>query len=112
MVLGCYYLTAENPADTKGQGRYFASLDDVAIAYDRNLIGIHAYVWVRFDGDMVMEEEEGEPKDVQTTDDGIITEVYSHRRIRKDAEGNVISQYIYTTAGRVILNKTLHDVLV
>ncbi len=111
MVLGCYYLTAENPVDTKGKDHYFASLDDVIVAFEQGIIGIHAYVWVRFEGDMLTSKAEGEPKEVQQGDDGIVTKLYDYRRVREDGEGNLISQYIYTTPGRVILNKTLHDVL-
>jgi DNA-directed RNA polymerase subunit beta' len=32
-------------------------------------------------------------------------------RVRADADGNLISQYIKTTTGRIIYNKTVHDAL-
>ncbi len=110
MVLGCYYLTAENPKATKGAGRYFSSLEDVITAYDQKLIDLHSYVWVRFDGRV--EGAEKEPIEVQTAEDGTVTELYNFQRLRKDAEGNILSQYIKTTAGRIIYNKTVHDALV
>jgi DNA-directed RNA polymerase subunit beta' len=111
MVLGCYYLTAENPAAEKGSGRYFSSLEDVIIAYEQKQVDIHAYVWVRFDG-AVESEDEVEPQEVTTAEDGTVTKLYKFRRIREDAEGNLISQYIRTTAGRIIYNKTVQDALV
>jgi DNA-directed RNA polymerase subunit beta' len=40
MVLGCYYLTAENPIATKGAGRYFASLEDAIIAYQQREVDL------------------------------------------------------------------------
>ena len=52
MVLGCYYLTAENPAATKGADSYYANLEDAFKAYEQGLIDLHAYVWVRFDGEV------------------------------------------------------------
>ena len=110
MVLGCYYLTAENPAAKKGVGRYFSSLDDAIIAYEQKEVDIHAYIWVRFDGDIESDFDE-ELIEESITDDGISTQIYNYRRTRYDASGELISQYIKTTAGRVIYNKTVIDVL-
>lgn len=111
MVLGCYYLTAENPGATKGAGRYFSNLDDVIIAYDQGQVDIHSYIWVRFDGAIESDDSDKEPQQVETTDDGVVTKVYKFRRIREDATGNLISQYIKTTPGRIIYNKTIYDAL-
>ena len=36
MVLGCYYLTAENPTQQNKQAYYFSSLEDALLAYDSN----------------------------------------------------------------------------
>jgi DNA-directed RNA polymerase subunit beta' len=120
MVLGCYYLTAENPDAKRGEGRYFANLDDVIAAYEdveRLQVDLHSYIWVRFDGDVETSEAELEPI-VETNADGTITKVYSGaksgaqlRRVREDADGHVISQYIRTTPGRVIYNKTIQETL-
>ncbi|MEM9504529.1 MAG: DNA-directed RNA polymerase subunit gamma, partial [Cyanobacteria bacterium P01_E01_bin.43] len=35
MVLGCYYLTADNPKRQKGRGKYFASMEDALVAYEQ-----------------------------------------------------------------------------
>ena len=110
MVLGCYYLTAENPVAVKGAGRYFASLDDAIIAYEQKEIEIHAYIWVRFDGDIESDFDE-ELIEESSTDEGAVTKIYNYRRTRHDSAGDLISQYIKTTAGRVIYNKTIIDVL-
>jgi DNA-directed RNA polymerase subunit beta' len=110
MVLGCYYLTAENPKATIGAGRYFADLDDAIMAYEQKLVEIHAYVWVRFDGD-VESDFPDELKEEQTTDEGVVTRLYDYRRTRHDRDGVLISQYVKTTPGRIIYNKTVIDVL-
>ncbi|MBE9010379.1 DNA-directed RNA polymerase subunit gamma [Pseudanabaenaceae cyanobacterium LEGE 13415] len=108
MVLGCYYLTAENPEATKGEGRYFANLDDAITAYEQNEVELHSYVWVRFDGEV----EGGLGEMVEQSEfDGIVTKVYEGCRRREDADGSVISQYIKTTPGRIIYNKTVIDAL-
>lgn len=110
MVLGCYYLTAENPQAQKGGDRYFASLDDAIMAYEQQQVDLHAKVWVRFDG-QVEGAQEGEPLQVERSNDGIVTKQYQERRIREDAAGNLISQFIRTTPGRIIYNKAIQEVL-
>jgi DNA-directed RNA polymerase subunit beta' len=118
MVLGCYYLTAHNPVDLdtntpkKGTDRHFSSLDDAILALEQKQIDIHAYVWVRFDGEVEPPEKETGPiqEEVEPTTQ-IRTLTYPYRRVREDADGNRISQYIKTTPGRIILNKTVHDTL-
>ncbi|WP_431629622.1 DNA-directed RNA polymerase subunit gamma [Alkalinema pantanalense] len=110
MVLGCYYLTAENPAATKGAGRYFANLDDAITAYEQKEVDLHSYVWVRFDGDVETDLDDALVEET-TSDEGFVTRLYNYRRVRQDADGNLISQYIKTTPGRIIYNKTVIDSL-
>jgi DNA-directed RNA polymerase subunit beta' len=111
MVLGCYYLTAENPRDNKGGDRYFANMRDAVTAYEQGILGLHAYVWVRYDGEVETQEEDNEPVEVHEQDDGTVTKLYKWRRVREDAHGGLISQYIRTTTGRIILNLTIHEAL-
>jgi DNA-directed RNA polymerase subunit beta' len=111
MVLGCYYLTAENPKATKGEGNYFANLDDAIMAYEQHEVDLHAYVWVRFDGIVESDKDDSKVLKEVTSEDGIVTRTYEFRRRREDAEGNLISQYVRTTPGRIIYNKTVIDVL-
>jgi len=116
MVLGCYYLTAENPDASLGKDRYFANLEDAIIAYEQGQVDIHAYVWVRFDGEV---ESDGDTSEVleelvdrdEAGNVRSMTRRYKDRRVRTDGEGNLISQYIYTTPGRIIYNKAVLDVL-
>lgn len=111
MVLGSYYLTAENPHATKGAGRYFASLDDVIMAFEQEQVDLHAYIYVRYDGEVESDQADHEPREVIKNDDGSVTKLYKYRRVREDAQGNLISQYIYTTPGRVIYNKAIQEAL-
>ena len=104
MVLGCYYLTAENPGKQHGAGRYFANMEDAIAAYEQGNVDLHAKVWLRFEGDVESDEDDSEPKEVQTDDTGITTKIYKFRRVREDESGNVISQYVETTPGRIIYN--------
>jgi DNA-directed RNA polymerase subunit beta' len=111
MVLGCYYLTAYNPNASKGAGHYFGSLDDAIRAYDQKQVELHALVWVRFDGYMETENSEETLISRETSSDGTVTTIYSDRRVRETADGRLISQYIYTTPGRMIYNKAIQEAL-
>jgi len=111
MVLGCYYLTAENPQAQKGNDRYFASLDDAIMAYEQQQVDLHAKVWVRFDGQVETSQPDTEPLQVERSNDGTVTKQYKERRIREDAAGNLVSQFIRTTPGRIIYNKAIQEVL-
>ncbi len=104
MVLGCYYLTADNPAKQEGAGRYFANMEDAIAAYEQGNVDLHAKVWLRFDGEVENDEEDNDPKEVTTDDNGATTKIYKFRRVREDEQGNVISQYVETTPGRIIYN--------
>jgi DNA-directed RNA polymerase subunit beta' len=110
MVLGCYYLTAENPYADKGAGHYFASMDDAIMAFEQELVALHAKVWLRYDGPVETDAKEAAPERVEA-EDGTITEIYPDRKVRLDQEGNLISQYILTTPGRIIYNKAVHESL-
>ncbi len=111
MVLGCYYLTAINPDAHKGEGQYFSGLEDAITAYEQGEIEIHSFVWVRFDGIVENDEADDDVLEESTSEDGSVTRLYKFRRTRHDADGELISQYVKTTAGRIIYNKTIHDTL-
>jgi len=111
MVLGAYYLTAENPLAQKGAGKFFASMSDVIMAYEQQQVDLHAYVYVRFDGQVETDEPDTEPQKVEENSDGTSTLHYKFRRVRLDAQGQLISQYIRTTPGRTIYNATIHEAL-
>jgi DNA-directed RNA polymerase subunit beta' len=87
-------------------------LEDALIAYDRGAIGLHSKVWVRYHGPMELGkgEKESEPQIIEEAG-GIRLKITNYRRIREDQNGNVISQYIRTTPGRIIFNKTVQDIL-
>jgi len=112
MVLGCYYLTAENPDKQIGAGNHYADFNDVVMSYEQGIVSLHSRIWVRFngsiDGDGGGDEE---PTETKVDDGGYKIKTYPFRRVREDADGNVISQYILTTPGRIIFNQTVHNSL-
>jgi DNA-directed RNA polymerase subunit beta' len=111
MVLGCYYLTAENPNAQKGAERYFASLDDALKAYAQGYVDLHAYVWVRHNDEVETEEPDTEVLKTEKLDDGSVIKHYRERKVRESVDGKMLSQFIRTTPGRIIYNKTIQDAL-
>jgi DNA-directed RNA polymerase subunit beta' len=111
MVLGCYYLTAENPHAQKGAGRYFASMEDALRCYNQGEVDLHAYVWLRYEGDVVTDKPDTELLRTETMEDGTVWKYYEKRKFRETASGEVVCQYIMTTLGRIIYNKAIQDAL-
>ena len=108
MVLGCYYLTATNIKGLLGSNEYFANLEDVILAYNQNKIEIHTSIWVRYS------DEHYEMTNLQNKivlPDNSVIEYYENLQIRKDSNGEIITQYLQTTTGRVILNYTIQKTL-
>ena len=115
MVLGSYYLTALQPGASKPEfGDYsktFAGLEDVIHAFEDKRIGLHDWVWVRFNGKVDDEDDSQTPIDTKTLEDGTRIEQWSLRRDRLDEDGALISRFILTTVGRVVMNYTIIDAL-
>lgn len=110
MVLGCYYLTANNPASQKGAGHYFADLDDALIAYEQNCIDLHAYIWVRFDGRVNDQDDDS----VNVSDEILNRSCYNsfaNRLMKPGFNGEHAIQYIRTTPGRILFNKVIQEAL-
>jgi DNA-directed RNA polymerase subunit beta' len=110
MVLGCYYLTVDNMKGLLGSSQYFANLEDVILAYSQNQIEIHTSIWVRLPNQDQDFERLKEQKKILLSDNSVI-QYYESFQIRKNAQGELITQYLQTTTGRVILNYTIQKTL-
>ena len=113
MVLGSYYLTALQPQYEKPKfgenNSTYASLEDVIYAYEDKRIGLHDWVWVRFNGEVEDEDDSYKPKNTKELDDGSRLEIWTYRRDKFDSQNNLINRYILTTVGRVVMNHTIID---
>nr|YP_010338084.1 RNA polymerase beta' subunit [Erythrolobus coxiae]UNJ17669.1 RNA polymerase beta' subunit [Erythrolobus coxiae] len=109
MVLGCYYLTANNPVQQLEQDQYFSSLEDVILAYEQEWIKLHTYIWVRFDGP-IDEDKDDLIKTIKKTND-TITEVYHNKQVKKDKDNNLIAQYVRTIINDHILHTLIKESL-
>ncbi|NWF49372.1 MAG: DNA-directed RNA polymerase subunit beta' [Ignavibacteriaceae bacterium] len=52
IVLGCYYLTKVGEGE-KGEGLSFGSSEEVIVAYNSGIVGLHAKIKVRIEGKMI-----------------------------------------------------------
>ena len=64
MVLGIYYLTLEKDGEI-GEGKVFKDENEAILAYDNNIVSLHAKIKVR--RTLINENSEGETKIVETT---------------------------------------------
>ncbi len=108
MILGCYYLTANNIKGVLGSNHYFANIKDAILAYEQKLIDLHALIWVRYDGDVTIPNETAK---ICNFDDGSYIKQYSNLQQKFDLDNNLITQYLKTTTGRIIFNNTIQETL-
>ena len=91
MVLGCYYLTKARPG-TKGEGRTFASVDDVLIALEMGEVETLTPIKLRYTGKVID-----------------LVQAFDNQNMLHTEPIEFVKQYMETTVGRVILNDDLPD---
>ena len=115
MVLGCYYLTSHPQIaieNYKGSNNiysktnsFFFSIEEVTILYHRNQISLHNSIWLRWKNPFISWESKNGPIEVRIGFNGSRVEIYNECQRYYDCWGNLVDQYIKTTAGRAILNQ-------
>ncbi|MBN8730499.1 MAG: DNA-directed RNA polymerase subunit beta' [Acidobacteria bacterium] len=91
MVLGLYYLTKSRHG-SKGEGRTFASIDDVLIALEMGEVETLTPIKLRYTGRVID-----------------LTKAFDSQNILHTEPVEYAKQYMDTTVGRVILNDVLPD---
>src|SRR5450631_3998142 len=89
MVLGLYYLTKARPG-TKGEGRTFASTDDVLIALEMGEVETLSPIKLRYTGKVID-----------------LVHAFDNQNMLHTEPIEFVKQYMETTVGRVILNDNL-----
>lgn len=100
MVLGCFYLTASNPSQQRKENYYFANFEDVILAYQQEKILLHTFVWVRHNGEITQPSIPGKTLVVNDRE----YEISPFKITQKMVDGDILSTYIRTTPGRILLN--------
>src|SRR5256884_902063 len=91
MVLGLYYLTKARPG-TKGEGRTFASTDDVLIALEMGEVETLTPIKLRYTGKVID-----------------LIKAFDNQNVIHTEPIEFVKQYMETTVGRVILNDVLPE---
>src|SRR5918996_920352 len=91
MVLGLYYLTKSRPG-SKGEGRTFASIDDVLIALEMGEVETLSPIKLRYTGKVID-----------------LTKAFDSQNVIHTEPVEYNKQYMDTTVGRVILNDVLPE---
>ncbi len=91
MVLGCYYLTKTRPG-AKGEGRTFASTDDVLIALEMGEVQTLTPIKLRYTGKVID-----------------LNKAFDNQNIMHTEPIEFVKQYMDTTVGRVIFNDHLPE---
>jgi len=110
MVLGCYYLTANNPTEQKLTEQYFYDFNDVIRAYKQSVINLHTFVWVRVDKNLLDKERIfKEYNFVKKQFKDRVIYLASNLQIKKDLKSNVSQYFMKTTPGRILLNESFEN---
>ncbi len=91
MVLGCYYLTLEKKGE-KGEGRIFASEDEVLLALENKEVSLHARVKLHFSGNLMN-----------------LSTYYDDQAVSSCPVVEIHKELIDTTPGRIIFNSILPE---
>jgi DNA-directed RNA polymerase subunit beta' len=108
MVLGCYYLTLMNP-EAENKNKYFASFEDAIKAFEHNLLELQTPIWIRYKG--FVNDDDNKALKVYVDKDQVVTKVFQNKYLKEDFSGNLITQYIRTSIGRVLFNQVMEEVL-
>nr|YP_009131306.1 plastid-encoded DNA-directed RNA polymerase subunit beta' [Trachydiscus minutus]AIB04102.1 plastid-encoded DNA-directed RNA polymerase subunit beta' [Trachydiscus minutus] len=108
IVLGWYYLTAYNLPKTKSSYTYYQNFRDVIKAAESNSLSVHSPIWVKYTGQIVgISVKKSELRGTRVFKDKTILEIYDEIQIRRTENGNVLTCYILTTPGRIVLNELI-----
>ena len=105
MILGCFYLTVNNPTQQKSSNNYFADFEDVLLAYQQLEIELHTFVWVKFEH--TIENETSTQFEKIETEKNIFY-ISNNIQIKNDLQDTTIAKYIRTTPGRILLNQAFN----
>ena len=86
MILGCYYLTVDNPTALKVANQYFTNEFEVFLAYEQKKINLHTPIWLN-------------TKEIESNS--------AKSSFEKQTTNFKNTNYIRTTPGRIIINQTI-----
>lgn len=111
MVLGFYYLTAQNTINLNGNNNYFSSFIDVLSAYQQKKLHIHSSIWVRCPKNWYLNQEDKFLTTIICPNKNNKLHLYESLQKKETNTGVLLVQYIRTTPGRIIFNLRVNEIL-
>jgi DNA-directed RNA polymerase subunit beta' len=108
MILGSYYLTANNPTQQSSKEHYFCSFDDVIAAYIQSVLNLHTFVWVRLSSEQYAAAKTNlfpNSNFIEKKFTTYVIHLYPEVQVKRDLDGNFLQAYLKITPGRIILNQ-------
>lgn len=92
---------------------YFHSYEDVSRAHQQKKIHAHSILWLRWQltFQMITTVVREQPIEIRHEVSGISCTIYEHYQLRRNRKQEIISSYICTTAGRVLFNQQIDEVI-
>ena len=84
--------------------------DSAMIAFDQNIISLHSVIWVKYNGSIQFDKTSFFIKKYML-ENNISIDLYTNYQIRKNNLGEIISNYILTTPGRIIMNRLVSNII-
>jgi DNA-directed RNA polymerase subunit beta' len=110
MLLGCYYLTANNLFGLKNSSHYFSNTKDAILAWENKQIDLHSLIWVRYNG--YVEDEDEKIKQTIKLNENLTLLIYETRQIKiNNTTNKILVTYLKTTIGRLIFNNFIEKSL-
>ena len=108
IVLGWYYITTRTLPNRKGGNRYFTSFSKISEALEHGTISLHSTVWIKYSGKLTgITKKEKNLIRKETLIHNKTLEIFDDIQIIRDPNNKIISSYIRTTPGRILINELL-----
>lgn len=102
MILGCFYLTADNPSQQLEKTHYFADFEDALLAYEQKKLNLHTFIWVRC-SELLIDNHKIKSTSVMQNYKFSLGANFKLKTHKYDETRRVA--YMRTTPGRILLNK-------
>lgn len=108
IVLGWYYLTTRTLPNTKGASRYYTSFGQISEALESEKISLHSSIWLKYSGKLTgLKKSSKDIRRIEKFSDGTFLEIFDDLQLKRNRENHIISVYIRTTPGRILINELL-----
>lgn len=108
IVLGWYYITTRTLPNRKGGNRYFTSFSKISEALEHGTLSLHSTVWIKYSGKLtgILKKDTNLIRTKRLADNTYL-EIFDDIQIIRDQNKKIISCFIRTTPGRILINELL-----